>query len=185
MEWPVLKCIRASFPSFGHSIPSHCPVRASVRLMTMSISVAPSATAMRTSCRRVSSGVWPAGKPVATGKGGRTRFEWNLSTGVHFLKRYTQSHSHSHTLQLTLIPLPEATGRLELAAFRDATASATRDGYTHTAAVVTPDTQNNNTCGRAVRKKPSVINLSVSPSAGWIQVWTEQVPELLFTVKST
>lgn len=36
--------------------------------------------------------------------------------------------------------LPEATGRLELAAFSDITASATRDGYTHTAAVVIPDT---------------------------------------------
>lgn len=33
--------------------------------------------------------------------------------------------------------LPEATGRLELAAFSVMTASPTRDGYTHTAAVVT------------------------------------------------
>lgn len=33
---------------------------------------------------------------------------------------------------------PEATGMLELAAFKDFTASATRDGYTHTAAVVIP-----------------------------------------------
>lgn len=37
--------------------------------------------------------------------------------------------------------LPDATGKLELAAFNDMTASATRDGYTQTAAVVTPETQ--------------------------------------------
>lgn len=61
-----------SLLSYGQSKPSHCPVRASVLLMTMSISVAPSATAIRTSCRRVSRGVWPAGKPVATGGGGKT-----------------------------------------------------------------------------------------------------------------
>ena len=35
--------------------------------------------------------------------------------------------------------LPEATGRLELAAFSVMMASPTQDGYTHTAAVVTPD----------------------------------------------
>lgn len=70
----------------------------------------------------------------------KLKYRCSFSKKVH-----TKSHSHSHTLQLTLIPLPEATGRLELAAFRDATASATRDGYTHTAAVVTPDTQNNTT----------------------------------------
>lgn len=69
----------------GLSVPSHCPVRASILLMTMSISVAPSATATRTSCRRVSRGVWPAGKPVATGRRG----------------------TRSHTFQCVLFTVPD------------------------------------------------------------------------------
>ena len=43
-----------------------------VRLITMSISRAPSATASRISSRRRRSGVWPAGKPVATEATGKS-----------------------------------------------------------------------------------------------------------------
>ena len=46
--------------------PLQSPVRASCLLMTISISLAPSATASLISSRRVFNGVWPAGKPVAT-----------------------------------------------------------------------------------------------------------------------
>lgn len=103
----------------------------------MSISVAPSATAIRTSCSRVSSGVWPAGKPVATGRGGNTNQQLTFCE-VHYCISASKGHYRWDSVSGDL---PEATGRLELAAFSDFTASATRDGYTHTAAVVTPGTQ--------------------------------------------
>lgn len=121
--------------------PSHCPVRASIRLMTMSISVAPSLTAERTSCSRLSSGVWPAGKPVATDE-----------------QRAQDLHTHCGLCGSTAdagVVVPEATGRLEFAAFSERTASATREGYTHTAAVVIP-----------VTREEVDMKQSVSPSAG-------------------
>ena len=47
-------------------LPFQSPIRASCLLMTMSISLAPSATASLISSNLVLSGVWPAGNPVAT-----------------------------------------------------------------------------------------------------------------------
>lgn len=54
-------------------------------------------------------------------------------------RQHNLSFSILHTQGCHSYDLPEATGRLESAALSAPTASVTRDGYTHTAAVVTPD----------------------------------------------
>lgn len=111
-------CLQHEKPKMEYR-PLHWPFRARFLLMTMSISAAPSATARTTSSTRVSSGVWPAGNPVATVGGG------DIFTA--------QILPELSWIQL----LPEATGRQALAAFKVEMASATRAGYTQTAAVVT------------------------------------------------
>lgn len=164
-----------SLSSWGLSVPSHCPVSASVLLMTMSISVAPSATAKRTSCSRVSSGVWPAGKPVATGETRENTSRINVLQ-THFSSPFMPLRQQTLPVAVTQRrgDLPEATARLELAAFSDLTASATRDGYTHTAAVVTPETTARNktdgdevVCVALCRLNPSLSRQSGTLNKRW------------------
>lgn len=76
--------------------------------------------------------------------------QWSLASweaSGHWEKQITQWSPGSTSLSFSILhtqgchsyDLPEATGRLESAALSAPTASVTRDGYTHTAAVVTPD----------------------------------------------
>lgn len=84
-------------------------------------------------------GLPAGGSPVVSGLLGN---QWPLGEeGEHTLGHNSFQYCSKGLLDSVSYDLPEATGRLELAAFSVVTASATRDGYTHTAAVVTPDTQ--------------------------------------------
>ena len=56
----------ASTAAISSCTRANSPARNAPRLITMSISSAPSATAVRTSARRVLSGIWPDGNAVAT-----------------------------------------------------------------------------------------------------------------------